>query len=119
MDPLDAIPEHLHRSTCILGFLLAKPVPVKRPRDLDDKIRLFDMVQSDHHNISLRSFPTAGELLRANVSTEVRSPKFSLLANYKAELKSKVFALDLYHIHQVFGNLKLAGVQWPECLSRE
>jgi hypothetical protein len=81
MDPLDAIPEHLHRSTCILGFLLAKPVPVKRPRDLDDKIRLFDMVQSDHHNISLRSFPTAGELLRANVSTEVRSPKFSLLAN--------------------------------------
>ena len=32
-DPLDAIPEHLHRS--ILGFLLAKPVPAKRPRDLE------------------------------------------------------------------------------------
>ena len=71
------------------------------------------MVQSDHHNISLVSKSwriVAGEC----VNRGGRRPKLSLLANYIAELKSKVFALDLSNLHQVFE--KLAGVQWPECL---
>jgi hypothetical protein len=65
------------------------------------------MVQTDHHNISLVSKSwrsVAGEC----VNRGGRRPKLSLRANYIAELKSKVFALDLSNLHQVFE--KLAGV---------
>ena len=49
----------------------------------------------------------------ATVSTAARRTEV-LTSRDLAEIKSKVFALDLSDLHQVFE--KLAKVQWPKCL---
>ena len=74
-DPLDVIPEHLHRH--VLGFLLAKPIPTKHPRDLEDKKRPFDMVRDDHHNHFTR-FQAMESCCGRLCQPRRAAPKFSL-----------------------------------------
>jgi hypothetical protein len=108
MDPLNqnAIPEELqHR---FLSFLLARPVPAKFPRNLFAKIHPFDSVRDDYRSLSLvsKSWRIAvGDYINNDAPYEIVSPR-ELTA-----LKSKVFALDLTGLYDVF--LKLARAQWP------
>jgi hypothetical protein len=105
------IPEHLHRH--IVSFLLAKHVPTKSPRDLEAKQRPFDELRDHHHSLSLvsKSWKTVvGDLVNEGAPSDILTPR------ELAELKSKVFALDLTDpsIHKAFESL--IKMKWPEQL---
>lgn len=112
MNAFDMIPEHLHSH--ILGFLLAKPIPVEHPKNFNVKTRPYDMLREDHHHISLVS--KAWRAIMADC-VNAGSPREILTPRELAELKSKVFSLDLSDVHDAFE--KLIKVYWPEHLRVE
>lgn len=91
LDPFLMLPVDLFRSK-ILPLLLAKPFPIANARSIGDKQRRYTEFCENHHNIAQVSKQwntILGDFVNTNTLSEIISPRDL------AELKTKVFALDL------------------------
>lgn len=97
------------RSTCIaifFDFLLAKPVPAKRPWNIEQKNQPYTTFRDNHQSILLH---VVSKRWRDSAKESIN---FDILTPQKlAGIKSKVFALNLSSIREVF--IKLIKIQWP------